>query len=87
MTKILDSAAELDLFARDFNMGHPLCDFVDAGNGKECADAKLKGNINSVRRLQDAVIGERQYLTPHLSMVQPRHGRRSVQGSRIRRIR
>lgn len=41
--KILDSSAEFDLFVRDFNMGHPLCDYVDAGYGKECADAKLKG--------------------------------------------
>jgi hypothetical protein len=46
--KVLDSPVELDLFVRGFNMGHPMCDFVDAGNGKECADAKLKGNIKAL---------------------------------------
>ncbi|KAL3466900.1 CCCH zinc finger DNA binding protein [Aspergillus heterothallicus] len=29
-------------FAQGFNMERTLCDFVDAGNGKECADAKLQ---------------------------------------------
>ncbi|KZL77892.1 CCCH zinc finger DNA binding protein, partial [Colletotrichum tofieldiae] len=32
-------------FARGFNMAHAMCDFVDAGNGKECADEKMKGNF------------------------------------------
>lgn len=34
-------------FIRGFNMGHVLCDFIDAGDGKECAGAKLlvKGTI------------------------------------------
>lgn len=32
-------------FIRGFNMGHALCDFVDAGNGKECADEKVKGML------------------------------------------
>ena len=32
----------LDDFIRGFNMADPLFDFVDAGSGKECADAKLK---------------------------------------------
>jgi hypothetical protein len=31
-------------FVQGFNMADPLCDFVDAGNGKECSDEKLKGN-------------------------------------------
>ncbi|ESZ96593.1 hypothetical protein SBOR_3015 [Sclerotinia borealis F-4128] len=39
---ILDSADDLDMFVRGFNMGHTMCDFVDAGDGKECADSKLK---------------------------------------------
>jgi hypothetical protein len=30
-------------FVQGFNMAEPLCDFVDAGTGKECADEKLKG--------------------------------------------
>jgi len=41
-SKILDSTADLDAFVRGFNMGHPMGDFVDAGDGKECADSKLK---------------------------------------------
>ncbi|KAF7870379.1 hypothetical protein EAF04_004125 [Stromatinia cepivora] len=44
--KILDSVDGLDMFVRGFNMGHPTCDFVDAGDGKECADSKLKECFN-----------------------------------------
>ncbi|KAJ0166651.1 hypothetical protein CTA2_6440 [Colletotrichum tanaceti] len=32
-------------FVRGFNMTSAMCDFVDAGNGKECADEKLKANF------------------------------------------
>ncbi|KAK1978457.1 hypothetical protein LZ30DRAFT_728836 [Colletotrichum cereale] len=32
-------------FVRGFNMTNPMCEFVDAGNGKECADEKMKGNF------------------------------------------
>jgi hypothetical protein len=35
------------MFVRGFNMGHPMCDFIDAGDGKEGADSKLKGNIKT----------------------------------------
>lgn len=45
--KILDSADDLDMFVRGFNMGYPMGDFVDAGDGKECADSKLKGKYHS----------------------------------------
>lgn len=41
--KILEQREQFDRFARAFNMGHPLCDFVDAGNGKECSDDKIRG--------------------------------------------
>lgn len=41
--KILFSPSQLDLFVRGFNKSHPLCDFVDAGNDKEAADSKIKG--------------------------------------------
>ncbi|CZS92071.1 uncharacterized protein RCO7_00693 [Rhynchosporium graminicola] len=40
--KVLERQDDLSMFIRGFNMGHPMCDFVDAGDGKECADAKLK---------------------------------------------
>ncbi|KAF7908491.1 uncharacterized protein EAF01_004246 [Botrytis porri] len=40
--KILGNADDFGMFVRGFNMGHPMCDFVDAGDGKECADSKLK---------------------------------------------
>lgn len=33
----------LDEFIRGFNMGDVMCNYVDAGNGKECADEKVKG--------------------------------------------
>ncbi|RAL65966.1 hypothetical protein DID88_005627 [Monilinia fructigena] len=45
-SKILDSADDLHMFVRGFNMGYSMCDFVDAGDGKECADAKLKACFN-----------------------------------------
>lgn len=44
---ILGSTDTLNMFVRGFNMGHPMCDFVDAGDGKECADSKLKGKAYS----------------------------------------
>ncbi|KAF6791404.1 CCCH zinc finger DNA binding protein [Colletotrichum sojae] len=42
-TGALGDRDDLDQFVRGFNMGDQLCDFVDAGNGKECADEKVKG--------------------------------------------
>jgi hypothetical protein len=45
--KILGSAVDLQMFVRGFNMGYPMCDFVDAGDGRECADSKLKGNVKT----------------------------------------
>lgn len=41
--KILNQREHFDKFVRMFNMGHPLCDFIDAGNGKECSDDKIRG--------------------------------------------
>jgi hypothetical protein len=38
----------LDDFVRGFNMGNATCDFVDAGDGKECADEKVKGRSHDV---------------------------------------
>lgn len=42
-TDILRQPAFFDDFVRGFNMGDPTCDYVDAGNGKECSDEKIKG--------------------------------------------
>ncbi|KAF9880064.1 CCCH zinc finger DNA binding protein [Colletotrichum karsti] len=42
---ILTSSEVVEEFVRGFNMGASLCDFVDAGNGKECADEKVKANF------------------------------------------
>lgn len=41
--EILAESASLDEFIRGFNVGDAICDFVDAGNGKECSDEKVKG--------------------------------------------
>ena len=46
--RILENIDDFSMFVRGFNMGHPMCDFVDAGDGKECADSKLKGNVKAV---------------------------------------
>lgn len=42
---ILDQREQFERFARAFNMSHPLCDFVDAGSGKECSDDKIRGTV------------------------------------------
>ncbi|KAJ0419671.1 CCCH zinc finger DNA binding protein [Aspergillus carlsbadensis] len=42
---ILRGDQNLDPFIQGFNMERTLCDFVDAGNGKECADAKLQAHL------------------------------------------
>ncbi|KAL8686608.1 MAG: hypothetical protein Q9218_006989 [Villophora microphyllina] len=39
---ILDHREQFEKFTRSFNMSHSLCDFVDAGNGKECSDDKIR---------------------------------------------
>ena len=51
-TKILSSPSQFDMFVRGFNKSHPLCDFVDAGNDKEAADSKIKGEIICYRLFQ-----------------------------------
>ncbi|KAL8995921.1 MAG: hypothetical protein Q9169_004457 [Polycauliona sp. 2 TL-2023] len=43
--KILDSTEELARFVCGFNKKFTSFDFIDAGNGKECSDAKLKTNF------------------------------------------
>ncbi len=45
------SEATFDEFIRGFNMGDVMCDYVDAGNGKECADEKVKGMLHDARLL------------------------------------
>ncbi|KAL3441081.1 hypothetical protein BJX65DRAFT_289306 [Aspergillus insuetus] len=42
-TNLLRPGEDLSNFIRGFNMESPLCDFIDAGDGKECADVKIKG--------------------------------------------
>jgi hypothetical protein len=46
--EILPESASLDEFVRGFNMGDAMCDYVDAGNGKECSDEKVKGRPPTV---------------------------------------
>lgn len=44
-TGVVSSKNVLNSFIQGFNMEDILCDFVDAGNGKECSDVKLGGKI------------------------------------------
>lgn len=44
-TEVLSSEYDLATFIQGFNMENPLCDFVDAGNGKECSDVKIRGDF------------------------------------------
>lgn len=45
-TNILPRSECLGEFIRGFNMGDSMCDYVDAGNGKECSDEKVKGKLS-----------------------------------------
>jgi len=84
-SKILDNIADLDAFVRGFNIGHPMSDFVDAGDGKECADSKLKGKLTSYGPC-GSIIGERRFSNTHLSMVRLRYSRCAVQGGYLWRV-
>ncbi|KAL9102458.1 MAG: hypothetical protein Q9163_002388 [Psora crenata] len=41
--KVIQQRDDLERFIRGFNMAHALVNLIDAGNGKECSDAKLRG--------------------------------------------
>jgi hypothetical protein len=41
--EIVPQSGSFEDFVRGFNMGDSMCDYVDAGNGKECSDEKIKG--------------------------------------------
>ncbi|KAL6863275.1 hypothetical protein ACO1O0_003522 [Amphichorda felina] len=43
--QILPEFTTIDEFVRGFNMGYSMCDYVDAGNGKECSDEKVKATF------------------------------------------
>jgi hypothetical protein len=47
---------QLDEFVRGFNMGNIMCDFVDAGNGKECADKKVGGRSHYVEQVSQVFV-------------------------------
>lgn len=51
--RILKTAAQFELFVRGFNSSHALCDFVDSGEGKECADEKLRGKVTSLSAMKN----------------------------------
>ena len=38
-------------FVRGFNMADPLCDYIDAGDGKECADVKVNGKSRHAKKI------------------------------------
>jgi len=44
------SEPTFDEFVRGFNMGDAMCDYIDAGNGKECSDEKVKGKPHNARQ-------------------------------------
>jgi len=45
---IIHQQDDLERFIRGFNMSYPLFNIIDAGNGKECSDSKLKGIFNII---------------------------------------
>jgi hypothetical protein len=44
--QVIGNPTELGIFVNGFNMEDALCDLVNAGDGKECADEKLKGRTH-----------------------------------------
>jgi hypothetical protein len=44
-TSVVSSQDALNSFIQAFNMEDTLCDFVDAGSGKECSDVKIRGKL------------------------------------------
>lgn len=44
-TSVVSSQYVLNSFIQGFNMEDTLCDFVDAGSGRECSDVKIRGKI------------------------------------------
>ncbi|TQN71845.1 hypothetical protein CSHISOI_03716 [Colletotrichum shisoi] len=54
-------------FVRGFNMTNAMCDFVDAGNGKECADEKLKGDSGNPSRSEAPPKASTLTPAPHLT--------------------
>ena len=41
-TGILKESVEFQRFISGFNKSHAFCDFIDAGNGKECSENKIR---------------------------------------------
>lgn len=41
--KVIADLSDFEVFVRGFNKEDPLCNMIDAGDGKECCDEKLKG--------------------------------------------
>lgn len=54
-SNVLEQREDFGRFVRGFNMGHPLCDFIDAGNGKECSDDKIRGE-SEIKRPADHLV-------------------------------
>lgn len=48
---IVDGDCDLEPFIQGFNMESPLCDFVDAGPGKDTADEKIRGELKLCLRV------------------------------------
>lgn len=73
--KILDYNQDLTSFIQGFNKAHPLCDFVDVGDGKECGDAKVRGRSGHITCKQGiyltylAALLERDHVDVHCQRV------------------
>jgi len=65
---ILPNTASFSEFVLGFNKAHPLCDFIDAGNHKEAADTKLKGETSKTTSLQ--TVANTQYRNSQLICLQ-----------------
>ena len=77
---ILPNTAAFFEFVLGFNKAHPLCDFIDAGNHKEAADTKLKGDLS------ETTIFNALWLTLHGRKSQPLCLQCPLQTDHLRRV-
>lgn len=69
--EIIPQLTLFDEFIRGFNMGNVMCDYVDAGDGKECADEKVKSRSPAVELYYGSIDFAKQtsFMTWRMSTV------------------
>ena len=83
MANVLEEKENLERFVHGFSMAHPLCDFIDAGDGKECSDNKIHGKF----LIPPKFLPLTHFVTdPVIRGIQVTHRRPSLQARRPRSV-